>query len=200
MNDPMVRSIAAKALLAGVLLAAAWILTVRPARAGIEVQRGLLATSTMAVEEHQTSSLTEDQAAVILADLRTRAEELSQSLGRYASSTEVLRTIERMGTDRGLRLQRTDPRSSSRAPDRRSGRDGELPIAQDEFTIEFIGEYASTVGFIGDLQQKVGAAQITEVRITRSGRNAVRATVSLMIFRAQPGSKVINIPEAQHAS
>lgn len=200
MNDPMVRSIAAKALLAGVLLAAAWILTVRPARAGIEVQRGLLATSTSAVQEHQTSSLNEDQAGMILADLRTRAEELSQSLGRYASSTEVLRTIERMGTDRGLRLQRTDPRSSSRTPDRRSGRDGELPIAQDEFTIEFIGEYASTVGFIGDLQQKVGVVQINEVRITRSGRNAVRATVSLMIFRAQPGSKLINIPEAPHAS
>lgn len=201
MNDPAVRSIAVKALLAGVLLAAAWILTVRPAHAGIEAKRGLLEASTNAVTEHRANALTEEQAAAVLADLRGRAEDLAQTLSRYASSTDVLRTIERMGTDRGLRLQRTDPRSGSRSGDRRTGRDGELPITQDEFTIEFIGEYAATIGFIADLQDKVGAVQINEVRMTRSGRNAVRATVSLVIFRAQPGSRVINIPaETPHAS
>lgn len=201
MNDPAIRSILVKALIAGVLLAAGWILTVRPARAGVEAQRGLLATSTAAVEAHQTNSLSEEQAVGMLSDLRTRAEGLSQSLARYGSSTEVLRTIERMGADRGLRLQRTDPRSGSRPQDRRSGRDGEIPVVQDEFTIEFIGDYASTVAFVGDLQQKVGAVQITEIRMTRSGRNAVRATVSLVIFRSQPGSRVINIPaEGPHGS
>jgi len=201
MNDPAVRSIAVKALIAGVLLAAAWIFSVRPARAGVEAQRAILLSSSNAVVQHQALSLSEEQAAAVLSDLQSRAGELAQSLERYSSSTEVLRTIERLGTDRGLRLQRTDPRSSQRQTDRRAGRDGDLPIVQDEFTIEFIGDYASTTAFIADLQQKVGAVQINEVRITRSGRNAVRATVSLVIFRSQPGSRVFNIPaEARHAS
>lgn len=197
MNEHTLRPAAIRTLIVCVLLAAAWIFTVKPARADLDDQRRLFGTQSAAVSAYLSSDPDEQRTRSTQSNLESRVHSFADAMTAHATTAALFEQIERNASARSIRIHRTDPRSSNRVqsgPDRRRAASDEPVITADEFLVEFSGRYGDITAFIAEIPDTVGLAQINSFRLTRGAGDQVRGTLTLTVYRVPDRTTIIPDP------
>lgn len=189
MHEQAIRSVGLKAVGAAVLFGVAWTFTVRPAQATLDDQRALLQAQAALIEQHERQSLNASDAAASLEELGRRVERLAGSLARHESTPAILRTVESLAADRGVRVHRTDPRSAPRSSGKRAKSD-RPEIIEDGLLVEFSGPFGPVAAFLDDLACSAGVAHLSELRMAPSV-DGVHGTVMMTVFRTPPDQPLL---------
>lgn len=197
MNEHVLKPVAVRTLIACVLLAAAWIFTVKPARAELHDQRLRFDTQSMAVETYLRADPDENHTLRTEANLVERVERFADAMTLHSSNASIFDQIEKTAAARSVRIHRTDPRSSVRPqsrPNRRRGAPAEPEITTDEFVIEFSGPYGGVASFVADLPASLGLIHIGDMRLARTASSSVRGVMTVTVYRVPDRSAIIPQP------
>ena len=197
MNEHVLKPVAVRTIIACVLLAAAWIFTVKPARAELQDQRLRLETQTRAVEAYRRAGSEENRTLRTEAILAERIEKLADAMTLHRTNASIFEQIEKTAAARSVQIHRTDPRSSGRAQnrtDRRRGAPTEATITTDEFHIEFSGPYGGVAAFVAELPASLGMVRIGDMRLTRTASSDVRGVMTVTVYRVPDRTTIIPQP------
>lgn len=190
MHEQALRTVVIKAVMAAALLGVAWSFTARPARAEHTDAARRLEDQTRAIQRFRQDTPDPEHTRAVLAEVTRRAHALDEALGRHPNTAAVFTAIDEAANRCGVRIVRTDPKSSGRSLDAAGAR-VRVPLVSDAFLIDFQGPFPGAIAFIDALRHDLGVAHVSDLRLSRADNDAVRASITLTVFRVPAGASIL---------
>lgn len=183
------QSVVIRGILASAFCGAAWLLTVRSARAEhADAHLRVAAQSAEAVAFAEVAHSTGHTSELLIA-VRKMVTQFEASLQRAPGATPVFDKIEALAVRHAVQVFRIDPKGSSAV--RQAEFKDAPPLFADEFGIDLAGSYGQITAFLHDLQSELGVIHISGLRVTPASDGKVRCQVEFIDYRLKPGAKLV---------
>lgn len=191
MHDPTQRAILVKAVIAAALIGAAWIFTVKPARADLNDRHEQLRIHDEASALFDQQPAEQMRSETVLANLNAHAHALREALTAFPSTAVVFEHIENTASKTGVQVLHTDPRATGRRIEKLTGREAQHTLLADDIMIEFTGGYDAMTAFVSSIQNARGSVHISELRVFQAHAQPLSGSLTMTVYRAPAGTNPI---------